>query len=155
MAYAQPRTGEWDTLTPLGFWNTNGSPNLDQTTRLKIINNKKRTCRIVDFAVLADHRVKSKESKKNDKFLDLVRELKKKTVEHESDGDTNCNWCSWISTGPWGLGNNRKSGDHPNFSIIQIGQNTEKSPGDLIRLTVIQTPVKDHQLTLMWKTLSE
>ena len=28
------------------------------------------------------------------------------------------------------------------------GQNTEKSPGDL-RLAVTQTPVKDHQLTLM------
>ena len=25
--------GEWDALTPLGFWDTNGSPNLSQTTR--------------------------------------------------------------------------------------------------------------------------
>ena len=38
-------------------------------------------------------------------------------------------------------------------SIIEIGQNTEKSPGDLRRLAVTQSPVKDHQLTLMWKTL--
>ena len=30
---------------------------------------------------------------------------------------------------------------------------TEKSPGDLRRLAVTQSPVKDHQLTLMWKTL--
>ena len=29
----------------------------------------------------------------------------------------------------------------------------EKSPGDLRRLAVTQTPVKDHQLTLMWTTL--
>ena len=32
---------------------------------------------------------------------------------------------------------------------------TEKSPGDLRRLAVTYTPVKDHQLTLMWKTLNE
>ena len=42
-----------------------------------IINNKKRTSRIVDFAVLADHRVKLKECEKKDKYLNLVRELKK------------------------------------------------------------------------------
>ena len=47
---------------------------------LIIINNKKkkkRICKIVDFAVLADHRVKLKESEKKDKYLDLVRELNK------------------------------------------------------------------------------
>ena len=44
-------------------------------------------------------------------------------------------------------------GDHPNNSIIENVQNTEKSPGDLRRLAVIQSPVKDHQLTLMWKIL--
>ena len=43
-------------------------------------------------------------------------------------------------------------GDHPNYSIIENGQNTEKSPGDLRRLTVTQTPVKNTQLTLMQKT---
>ena len=26
------------------------------------------------------------------------------------------------------------SGDHPTYSIVEIGQNTEKSPGDLRRL---------------------
>ena len=44
---------------------------------LIIINKKKRTYRIVDFAVQADHRVKLKESEKKDKYLDLARELKK------------------------------------------------------------------------------
>ena len=38
---------------------------------------KNRTCRIVDFAVSADHRVKIKENRKRDKYLDLARELKK------------------------------------------------------------------------------
>ena len=43
---------------------------------LIIINQKKRTCKIVDFAVPADHRVKLKENEKKDKYLDLARELK-------------------------------------------------------------------------------
>ena len=38
-------------------------------------------------------------------------------------------------------------------SIIENGQNTKKSFGDLRRLAVIQTPVKNHRLTLMWKAL--
>ena len=52
---------------------------------LIIINNKKRKekkrkkriCKIVDFAVPADHRIKLKECGKKDKYLDLARELKK------------------------------------------------------------------------------
>ena len=39
------------------------------------------------------------------------------------------------------------------YYIIENGQDTEKNPGDLRRLAVTQTPVKDHQLTLMWKSL--
>ena len=38
---------------------------------------------------------------------------------------------------------------------IKICQYTEKSLGDLKRLAVTQTPVEDHQLTLMGKTLKE
>ena len=41
------------------------------------------------------------------------------------------------------------SGDPPYHWIIEIGQNTEKSPGDLRRLVTILTPVKYTQLTLM------
>ena len=44
---------------------------------LIIINKKKRTCKIVDFAVPADHRIKLKECEKEDKYLNLARELKK------------------------------------------------------------------------------
>ena len=54
-----------------------------------------------------------------------------------------------------GLGSWLISGDHPNDSIIENGQNTEKSPGDLKRLDVTQTPVKGYQLTLKWKSLKE
>ena len=42
-----------------------------------IINKKKRTCKIVDFAVPADHKVKFRENEKKDKYLDLVWERKK------------------------------------------------------------------------------
>ena len=45
---------------------------------LIIINKKKkRICKIVDFAVPADHRINLKESEKKDKYLDLATELKK------------------------------------------------------------------------------
>ena len=52
-----------------------------------------------------------------------------------------------------GLGSWRTGGDHPNDSIIENGQNTEKSPGDLRIIAVTQTPVKNQMLTLMWKAL--
>ena len=42
-----------------------------------MINKKKRTCKIVDSAVLADYRIKLKEYEKKDKYLDIARELKK------------------------------------------------------------------------------
>ena len=98
----------------------------------------------------ADHRIKLKEFEKRDKYLDLARELKK-TVEHAGDNYTNCNWCVWnsykrITKGTEGLGIWRSSGNHPSYSIIENGQNTEKSPGDLLSQ---QTPVEDHQLTLI------
>ena len=45
---------------------------------LIIINKKKkRFCKIVDFAVPADHGINLKECEKKDKYLDFVRELKK------------------------------------------------------------------------------
>ena len=43
---------------------------------LIIINNKKKKiCKIVDFVVPADHRIKLKECEKRDKYLDRAREL--------------------------------------------------------------------------------
>ena len=44
---------------------------------LIIINKKMRICKIVDFAVPADHRIKLKKYKKKDKNLDRASELKK------------------------------------------------------------------------------
>ena len=99
--------------------------------------------------------MKLKEHEKRDKYLDLARELKKL-------------WNMKVSIIPIVIGalgtvtkelvhgrleNKSTSRDHPNYSIIEIGQNTEKSPGDLKRLVVTQTPVENHQQTLMGKTL--
>ena len=44
---------------------------------LIIIKKRKKICKIVDFAVPADHKINLKESEKKDKDLDLARELKK------------------------------------------------------------------------------
>ena len=79
-------------------------------------------------------------------------------MEHESDGDTDCKWCVRYShqrydTGTGELGNKRTSEDHPNYNIAEIGQNTEKSPGDMNKLAVTLASVKNHQLTLGRKTL--
>ena len=52
-----------------------------------------------------------------------------------------------------GFGNERTSGDHPNYSFIKIGLNTEKSSGDLRRLAVTKTPGRNYRLTLVGKTL--
>ena len=112
----------------------------------------------VDFAVPAGHRIKLKEYEKNNKYLDLAWVLK--------------NYGTWmrqlyelwlvllvqkirITKGTGGLGISRTSGDHSNNNIIENGQTTKKSPGDLRRLAVTQTPVKNHRLTLMWKTPME
>ena len=73
-------------------------------------------------------------------------------MEHEGDSDTNCDCWAWgnlqkSDKGTGRLGNKRISGDHPDDTIIKIGQITEKSPGDMSRLAVAQT------LMLVWKTV--
>ena len=87
-----------------------------------------------------------KESEKRDKYLGLARELKK-TMEHERDDYTNYKWYAnyrlkKIGTGTGGLGNKVTSGNQINCSVVEISQNTEKSPGDLRRFAITQTPVK-------------
>ena len=108
----------------------------------------KRTCKIVDFAVPANHRIKLKECEKKDKYLDLARKLKKKL------------WNMQVSIIPIvirafgtvtkgllkGLDDLEVGGRvDPSINyIIENGQSTEKSPGVLRRLAVTQTPVKNH-----------
>ena len=58
----------------------NGSPNLRQKTRPSV-NKKQKTCCVVDFAVSADHRIKTIGNEKRDKYSDLARELRKLWVK--------------------------------------------------------------------------
>ena len=76
-------------------------------------------------------------------------------MEHESDGNINCN--RWVRYSRQGIGkgterirNKSTSRDHPNDNIIEIIQNTEKSARDLRKLAVTQT-----KLTLVWKLSKE
>ena len=82
MVYAHPRIcpGEWHAQTFLGYWGTNGHLISTRRVDVIIINEKERICRIGDFVVPTDHRLKLKESEKRDKYLALAKELKK-TVE--------------------------------------------------------------------------
>ena len=55
-----------------------------------------------------------------------------------------------IGKGTGKLGNKKSTADHLDHSIIQIGQNTKESPGNLRSIAVTQTPIKKQ---LEWKTL--
>ena len=57
-----------------------------------LLTKKIRSCFTDDLAVPENHTVKIKESEKKDKYLDLARKRKKKSMNHEGDSDTNCNW---------------------------------------------------------------
>ena len=53
------------------------------------------------------------------------------------------------------IGKKKKNWDHPNYSIGEIGQKTEKSSGELKRIAATQTLEKKHQLTWVWKTCKQ
>ena len=83
-----------------------------------------------------------------------------KAVEHKADSDANNRWCTRNSlqglrnkTG--GIGNQRKNLGHTDHSIVKIRQNPQNSSGDLRKLAIIHTSVKDHQLLLVRKTNKE
>ena len=87
--------------------------------------NKTKKRQPTEFAVPADHWVKFKESEKREKYLDLGRELKE-TMEQESDGDICCNYQSIGKGRRFRI--QRTSRDHPDSSILKLGDNTEKNP---------------------------
>ena len=79
-------------------------------------------------------------------------------MEHESNSDTNFNWCARnskqrITSGTGGFGNKGTSGDHPNYSFVEIGQYTKKSLEDLSRIALTQSPVEIYLLMLVWETV--
>ena len=66
--------GRKKTLVRVSVKNYNNNNNNNNNNNQQ---KKKKICKIVDFAVPADHRIKPKECEKKDKYLDLARELKK------------------------------------------------------------------------------
>ena len=125
---------------------------------LIIINQKKKICKIVDFAVPADHRIKLKEYEKRDKYLALARELKK-TMEYEGDNYTNCDWCflARVTKGLLkGLEDLKVGGRVETIQttallkMARILRRVLETWGDLLSLNLQWKTIR---LSLMWKTL--
>ena len=100
--------------------------------------------------------MKIKEIEKGDKYLDPFLK-RKKVVEHVGDNDTNCEWYAWNNPQKLRKVNGKVRNwkiylDHPDYSIVEISQNTEKSSADLRRI-FSKTLMKDHHL--VGKTLME
>ena len=83
--------------------------------------------------------------------------ITKNAIAHEVDGDINNNWNARnnplrISKGTGRHINQRTSVDYPDYNIIKINQNNEKSPGSLSSLALTQPPWrKTQQLMLVGK----
>ena len=58
-----------------------------------------------------------------------------------------------IGTRTGRLEKERANKEHLDYSIIRIGQNTEENPGDLRKLAVTQTQVRNHSLTQVREAL--
>ena len=86
----------------------------------------------MSFVVPADHRVKTKESKKIDKYLDLEKLWNMKVTVISIVIDTEKSPKAW--KGDWW---NWKNQNYPDRSINKIGSNTKKGPGNLRRLAAI------------------
>ena len=113
----------------------------------------------MDLFALGDHGVKMKEIKKIDKFWDLTTEQKNLwnmklililiIIWHARNSPQR------LRKDPGGIVDYRNNQDHTDHSIVNIGLNTQKIPRNLGRLAVTQSPAKDQQLTLIWKTHKE
>ena len=112
---------------------------------LIIINKKKkktRICKIVDFAVLADHRINLKESEKKDKYLDLAREIKKL-------------WNMKVTIVPIVIGalGTVTKGLLKGLEDLEIGGRVELRTARILR-RVLETWGDLLSLKLQWKTIS-
>ena len=78
-------------------------------------------------------------SQSENKYQDLARELKK-VVKHESNGHTNCIWCTWNDS--------QKPGDWEKWvseEELRPSRLQQKSLRGQRKLAIIQTPMKNHQ----------
>ena len=132
-------------------WDTNELSNADQKTipnnqKSKWINNSRF------------HRSAGPQNKNENKLKDRQTEPGQRTKNklwNECNIDLNSSWCTSNcpqmfdkETGKIGK---QKYGNHPDYSIAEIGHNT-KSQRNLKWLAFTQTSLKNHQRELMWKT---
>ena len=145
---------ENDTKTPMRLSHTRRSPNIGSKTWPYNNQQKNWICKIFDFAGPADYRIKLKECEKKDKYLDLARELKKlwnmkMTIV--------LNVIGAFVTVTKGLLKGLKDLEGgwrvETIQMTALLRTARLLRRVLRRLAVTQTPVKNHQLTLMWKTL--
>ena len=140
--------GEWHPIPPLGFDIQTDHLISARWSDLIIINNKKKdNLQNGCFAVSADHGVKLKV--KNSINISTLIGNGNKIVEYENYVYINYKWCACynnqnVNKGNGARGNKRTNEDHPHYYITDLGQNIEKSLGDLRRLS----------LKFQWMTIS-
>ena len=103
----------------------------------KIKEKKQGTCRILGLPVPADHRWKIKKSEIRNRWIKKV--MLTSTVISAWNGPQ-C-FGKWFER----FVNCLTNQDHSNYSVAETDQSTEKGSGDLRRIAVTQTPVKDHK----------
>ena len=107
----------------------------------------------MDFAVPVDHRIKLKESQKKDKYLNLARELKKLWNMKVTIIPIVIGTFGTVNKGlSKGLEDLEVGGRVKTIQTARILRRVLETWGDF---AVTQTPVKNHQLKLMWKSLKK
>ena len=113
---------------------------------INIKKKKKKICKIVNFAVPADHRIKLKECEKKDKYHNFARELKKLwNIKVTIIPIAICAFGTITKGLLKGLEDLKVGWREETIRMTALpekGQNTEKSPGDIRRFADTQTPVK-------------
>ena len=107
---------------------------------LVLINRRKKDNIIL--WILLFQRTTEWKLKKINKNLEFSRE--QKAMKNAGDSNTCSSWYTWngpqrIGKGIGTVANLGKNQDHPNNSIVEISQNTEKSPGDLFIKILFRT----------------
>ena len=109
---------------------------------------KKRTYKIVNFAVPTDHRIKLKECEKKDEYLDLARELKKLLNMQVTIISIVIGVFRTVTKGL--LKGPETIQTTTLLRTTRILRKVLETWGDLLSLKL---PEKDHPSILMWKTL--
>ena len=129
-----------------------------------LIYKKKRTYHLVDFLIPVDE----SDGKRKRKDKQIVRQRSEKEKQKAKNPQKTLNIMAImieIEPGALGMGTKdlekrqeeleRRNRYHSGDSIVEISRDTEKSPGDLRRITLTETPVKDHLQTPVGKTRKE